>query len=106
MKKLILFLLPLMFIGCTIENYSESSNQTQKDNVSDFITFEVCAEDSGYQYILRDVYTDVLYYKYVKATAGGRAITPIMKADGSCLTYTEWKKRNKKANNDVVEFAY
>lgn len=37
-----------------------------------------------------DKNTDVLYYVY-NNVANKYGITPIMKPDGTCLTYTEWK---------------
>ena len=38
--------------------------------------------------------TDVLYWAYDVGYRFG--ITPIMKADGTCLTYTEWKAKESK----------
>ena len=40
--------------------------------------------------IFVDKKTDVLYYQW-----NYRCITPIMKADGTCLTYSEWKANRK-----------
>ena len=46
---------------------------------------------TSYERIYVDTYTDVLYYCQECGSQYG--ITPIMKADGTCLTYTEWKAR-------------
>jgi len=38
--------------------------------------------------------TDVLYWVHLSGYQFG--ITPIMKSDGTCLTYTEWKSKKSK----------
>ncbi len=60
----------------------------------DFINLEMVTDrflDDGGVY--RDTFTDVLYY--VSTGDQSSFVTPIAKADGSFLTYTEWKERQK-----------
>ena len=102
MKKLI-FILACIFCltACTKTVYvdSETGNPAKivnnKVQVESFVNFEIVAEDASFTgsvyYILRDRNTDVLYYKYIDGYKCG--ITPIMKPDGTCLTYKEWKER-------------
>lgn len=83
MKKLIILLIITftLFLSCSDKKY-------ENYYPNDFIDFEVIV-DKG-RYILRDKYTDVLYVEDVYR------LSPIMKADGTCLTYTEWKETYNK----------
>lgn len=81
MKKLLtslLIMMSFMFLSCVDE-------KSKMYRTSDFIDLEWIVLDSNLP-ICRDKYTDVLYMK------GLHELTPIMKSDGSCLTYTEWKE--------------
>ena len=96
MKKLIILLIvtSTLFLSCTDKN-------SEKYATSDFIDLEWLVSDSN-KSICRDKYTDVLYMK------GVHELTPIMKADGTCLTYTEWKNRKMtmkiiSIENDISE---
>ena len=101
MKRFI-FILACVFCltACTKTVYVDSENGTpskvvnNRAQVESFVNFEIVAADETLTtvcYIYRDLYTDVLYYKYIDGYKGG--ITPIMKSDGTCLTYKEWKDR-------------
>lgn len=101
MKKLkyILFgiivtvILPMLFTGCTRTVYVDSNTnevvEVRKVESSDFIKLQRLDYDLDYPFIYVDTYTDVLYAVYP------HKMSAIMKADGTCLTYTEWKERNK-----------
>lgn len=84
MKKLIILLIVtfMLFLSCTDKKYENYYS-------NDFIDFEYIV-DKGSRFILRDKYTDVLYVEDV------HRLSSIMKADGTCLTYTEWKETYNK----------
>lgn len=84
MKKLIILLIVTftLFLSCTDKKYENYYSY-------DFIDFEYIV-DKGSRFILHDKYTDVLYVEDV------HRLSPIMKADGTCLTYTEWKETYNK----------
>lgn len=88
MKKLfiILFVVGSLFTSCTKytvirENYG----------VNDFCNLTMLTETAT-KTIFVDKNTDVLYVYF------GSAMSPIMKADGTCLTLTEWKM-----NHDIKD---
>ena len=102
MKKVFFSLIvAMMFIGCTT---STSVNKLhEKIIASSFMDLKLLFKADNpysseenelgeyYVYFYVDRNTDVLY---MRETSFKRAsITPIMKADGSCLTYTEWKEK-------------
>lgn len=76
------------------------SKQVRKTNADDYCRMCVVCKKTPktFSEIWVDTNTDVLYYTFQSSTAFG--MTPIMKADGTCLTYTEWKAKNdnRKAN--------
>lgn len=114
MKKLFLFLVPFLFIGC-MKTICVDSSTSNPDMVTSTIDSELLISsfmdlklvyrvDNPYNVtdssdigaygicIYVDKNTDVLY---VRETACNRAsMTPIMKADGTCLTYSEWRNEN------------
>ena len=84
MKKIFIVLLVVgsLFTSCTKytvtrENYG----------VNDFCNLAMLTETMN-ETIYIDKNTDVLYLYY------GSAMSPIMKADGTCLTLTEWKENH------------
>jgi len=89
MKKIIfgIMLTMVLVTGCGIKIYSDSN---KKPKAEDFICLECVSQyfntELDYR-VYRDKFTDVLYIK------GGSLITPIAKADGTFLTYTEWKSK-------------
>lgn len=105
MKKLILLLISLLFLSCTKTVYINSqSGEDITDKVtnnklltSDFFRYELLCESSSSTHkdapwrVYRDIYTDVLYIAWTSGNA--YTVTPIMKPDGSCLTYKEWQLR-------------
>lgn len=105
MKKLILLFIPLLFLSCTKTVYIDSqSGEDITDKVmnnklltSDFLRYELLCESHSFSNnkapwrVYRDIYTDVLYVAWNSGNA--YTVTPIMKPDGSCLTYKEWKLR-------------
>lgn len=78
MKKVILlFLVPLMFIGCKKVTYDGKTYGSDSFINLEKLTFS----------IYKDTYTGVLY-RY-----GHYEKIPIMEADGTPLTFEEWEKR-------------
>lgn len=84
MKKMFVVLLVVgsLFTSCTKytvtrENYG----------VNDFCNLVMLTETMS-KTIYVDKNTDVLYFYY------GSGMSPIMKADGTCLTLTEWKENH------------
>ena len=97
MRKLLsLILLSVLLIGCSGRVTYVSSNEEvvpKKDviKVDDYCMMRrIC--DETCDSIWMDLNTEVLYY-HLDTNSGG--ITPIMKADGTCLTYSEWKKNRE-----------
>jgi hypothetical protein len=101
MKKcfIIVLVVSLLFIltGCAKKVVYVDQNGKVIENaygtkVSDYCQMrEVCKKSHERIYV--DTYTDVLYYCLEENYDYQLGITPIMKADGTCLTYTEWKSR-------------
>lgn len=86
MKKVLLLLsllASIMFVGCTKVTYDGKEYGT-----SAIIDLEQIAESFEVS-VYKDRHTGVLYYKY------GYGLSPIMEADGTCLTYDEWLLRIK-----------
>ena len=108
MKKLFLILISVMSIGCAqpIRNNTNIAAPTLDSEllISSFIDFKLVCKannplgsensDLGRSNICIyvDKNTDVLYVR--EATYHKASMTPIMKADGTCLTYSEWKHKN------------
>lgn len=96
MKKLFLIItliLTTLFTSCTKTVYVDKETneviELKGNKGTDFINLQRIDKDLDYPDVYVDTYTDVLYmYEYYR-------MSPIMKADGTCLTYTEWKERNK-----------
>lgn len=88
MKKILLALVICMFFsGCS---YTFETTDSELPPPEFFLRLEVVSKTRDFETVYRDEYTDVLYYRikaYHKAS-----LTPIMKADGTCLTYSEWKE--------------
>ena len=97
MKKLIVVLFAILTLwldSCTVKSYEiKSMEKATTISLKDFINLELLVTDSSGVSVLDSVYvdrnTDVLYLKQ------GYGFTPIMKADGTCLTLTEWKENRK-----------
>lgn len=111
MKKisLLIILFSLLFASCTKTVYvdvvtGEPVNEPDV-RVNAFINLVLVAKtnepftkiDYGIARVsacvYKDTISDVLYLYTVSEYKGG--LTPIMKPDGSCLTYSEWKARNE-----------
>ena len=94
-------LLICSFNSCTRTIYVDQNGNEVTPAVyvypSDFVNLKVVAR-KDFTEVLVDLNTEVLYYVHHSGYRYG--ITPIMKADGTCLTYTEWKAKNgdRKAN--------
>ena len=93
MKKIILILASLFFVSCTRTVYVDGKTnqiiETRKHSGTNFINLKRIDDDYDFPDIYVDTYTNVLYiFMNSKMSA-------IMEADGTCLTYTEWKERNK-----------
>lgn len=71
-----------MFFGYTKATYNGKSYETDS-----FANLEIVSEKSLDSRVYKDTYTGVLYRTF------GHGITPIMEADGTCLTWDEWTKR-------------
>lgn len=92
MKRFIIALVALSALGlgsCTVK-YGEIRSMENKLNieVEDFINLMPLIVTSSSD-IYVDKNTDVLYLKQY------HILCPIMKADGTCLTLTEWKENRK-----------
>lgn len=99
MKKIFIIVLvvSLLFIltGCAkkvvyVDQNGEVIQNPYGSKIKDYVKFSILYSDSCEQIIMDD-YTGVLYYKYAFSNRCG--ISPIMNADGTCLTYEEWKFR-------------
>ena len=99
MKKcfIIGLVVSLLFIltGCAkkvvyVDQNGEVVQNPYGSKIKDYVKFSILYSDC-YEQIIMDDYTGVLYYKYAFANSYG--ITPLMNADGTCLTYEEWKSR-------------
>ena len=88
MKKLfiVLIIIGSLFTSCTKYTVTRKSY-----GVNDFCNLDVLAQTST-SAIYVDKNTDVLYVYW------GSGMSPIMKADGTCLTLTEWK-----VNHDIKD---
>lgn len=93
-KISILIILVLLFTFLSVaflkSNFRTSPNKTEL-SLKYFCDFELLTPESmdTSNYVYVDKNTDVIYITdYARCY-----FSPIMKADGTCLTYTEWKKR-------------
>ena len=85
MRNLLLIICSLLFISCAYKY--EGKQYTE----SDFVHLHYVTGG-----INVDVNTDVLYlYR------GGSSACPIFKADGTCLTLTEWQNQKSKAKENL-----
>lgn len=95
MKKLFLIItliLTTLFTSCTKVVYVDKDTNkiiNQRNKSKSFINLRRVNDYSSYPHIYVDTYTDVLYVSY------RHKMSAIMKVDGHCFTYTEWKERNK-----------
>ncbi len=97
MKRFIIALVALSALGlgsCTIKSYEiKSMEKATTISLKDFVNLELLITDKSGASVLDSVYVDkntgVLYLKQ------GYGFSPIMKADGTCLTLTEWKENRK-----------
>ena len=81
-----------MLTSCTRTVYISEENGGIKPSSDEFCAMVEIDVDSRYDTeIWWDRNTDVLYWAHHTGYRFG--ITPIMKADGTCLTYTEWKAK-------------
>lgn len=89
MKKLFIVLLVVgsLFTSCTKYTVTRESY-----DVNDFCNLVILTETAT-KAIYVDKNTDVLYVYF-----GSAMMSPIMKADGTCLTLTEWKE-----NHDIKD---
>ena len=92
-KILSLILLSVLLIGCSGRVTYVSSNEEVVPKKDVIVVDDYCMMrklcDGYINSIWMDLNTEVLYYCR-DTNAGG--ITPVMKVDGTCLTYSEWKK--------------
>ncbi len=102
MKKVFRIAFIISFItvlsGCQKTIYVNQNGEVIENiygtKVSDYCQMrQICKESHERIYV--DTYTDVLYYCLEENYGYQFGMTPIMKADGTCLTYTEWKSRNE-----------
>lgn len=90
MKKLLILisLVSCLFIGCAEPAPKENAaNSAIQFSESDFINLKKIA---GRVYV--DLNSDVLYW-YDGRYSDRSAMSPIMEADGTCLTFSEWKDK-------------
>jgi hypothetical protein len=93
MKRLVIVLAALSALGlgsCTIKSREvKSLEKATTISLKDFVDLELLVTGESGNYVYVDKNTDVLYLKQ------GYGFSPIMKADGTCLTLTEWKENRK-----------
>lgn len=91
MKKLfvVLVIIGSLFTSCI--KYTITRERRESYDVEDFINLDILTSNS-IKSIYVDKNTDVLYVYF------SSGMSPIMKADGTCLTLTEWK-----VNHDIKE---
>ena len=98
MKKIVLVIciigLVLVLSSCNSRYFLRTNNPDklveETSVVASFCDMVVIAQD-GDSRIWMDKNTGVLYYRYTAGYNG--AITAIMKPDGTCLTFDEWKEK-------------
>ncbi len=103
MKKIfVIILIGFIFVSCVpkdrIVYVDKNVISIEKENpypvhINDFCNFQKIITEC-FETIYVDKNTDVLYY-YKESGTYKCGITPIMEADGTPLTYTEWKERNR-----------
>ena len=74
----------LLLTGCTVK-HEVTTGVTHEYGVEAFCDFQTIATNFWVE-IVRDNRTGCLYAKQ------GYGMVPIMKPDGTCLTYIEWKE--------------
>ena len=84
MKKMFIILL---IVGSLFTSCTKYTVTRENYGVNDFCNLAILTETAT-KTIYVDKNTDVLYLHY------GSAMSPIMKADGTCLTLTEWKENH------------
>jgi hypothetical protein len=97
MKRFVIILAALSALGlgsCTIKSYEiKSMEKATTISLKDFVNLELLVTDNSGASVFDSVYVDrnadVLYLKQ------GYGFSPIMKADGTCLTLTEWKESRR-----------
>ena len=93
MKRIAIVLVALSALelgSCTVKSYEiESMEKATTISLKDFVNFELLVAGSFGNNVYVDKNSDVLYVKQ------GYGFFPIMKADGTCLTLTEWKESRK-----------
>ena len=94
MKRFVIALVALSALGlgsCTVKSYEiKSMEKATTISLKDFVDLEPLVTATADD-IYIDRNTDVLYFR--RGVHGG--CCPIMKADGTCLTLTEWKESRK-----------
>ena len=84
----------LILSSCDSSHFLQTNNPDKIVDdfsvVASFCDMVVIARD-GDSRIWMDKNTGVLYYRFVSGYNG--AITAIMKPDGTCLTFDEWKEK-------------
>lgn len=99
MKK-ILFIIAICFcfFGCSTKSEFKTSYDKAEYGFANFIYLgEVRGDLVGSVYV--DTNTNVLYI----ANNDGR-LSPIMKSDGSCLTFREWREKNGFVENPFFDY--
>lgn len=93
---IVLVLAIFMFNGCSVRadvlDYQKDKQVTEAKNDSFIMLVKLT------DIILMDNNTGVLYVREKHSSYGGYytyTTFPIMEADGTCLTYDEWKARGK-----------
>ena len=86
-----LMILPILFTSCTRTVYVDSNTneviKMKKYDGINFINLIPIEANNNFPDVYVDTYTDVLYVFY------SYRMSPIMKADGTCLTYQEFLER-------------
>ena len=98
MKKfLFIIAICFCFFGCSTKSEFKTSYDKAEYGFANFIYLgEVRGDLVGNVYV--DTNTNVLYI----ANSNGK-MSPIMKSDGSCLTFVEWREKNGFEKNAFLE---
>ena len=78
----------------------EISNENQPKSLQSADSYFIELGDQGNYSFMYDRYTKVMYTQYYSLKSGTTSLTVMLKADGSPLTYDEWKQNVFEEKNE------
>ena len=78
----------------------EISNENQPKSLQSADSYFIELGDQGNYSFMYDRYTKVMYTQYYSLKSGTTSLTVMLKADGSPLTYNEWKQNVFEEKNE------